>query len=126
MKVDLLTAILIGAYGSAYIQSDHFYNGYRKSITDINWDSVVQDLLLSVTQTMKLYELNERYQDYNAWNAVYANNPDQWSLDRYREMENIFGKEKYKVFKDIYYNGDNPITYYSRNVDNISCPLTES
>jgi len=70
MKADLLTAILTGAYGSAYTQSDHFYNGYRKSITDINWDSVVQDLLLSATQAMRLYELNERYRDYNSWNAM--------------------------------------------------------
>lgn len=118
MKADLLTAILTGAYGSAYTQSDHFYNGYRKSITDINWDSVVQDLLLSATQGMRLYELNERYRDYNSWNAVYANNPDQWSSDRYGEMETILGKEKYEVFKSLYYKGENPMVCYRRNTDN--------
>lgn len=115
MKADLLTAILTGVYGSAYTLSDHFYNGYRKSISDINWGSVVHNLLLSAIQAMKLYELNHRYQDYNSWNNMYSENPDQWRSDRYSELEAIFGTEKYNVFKSIYYNGQDPIDYYNRN-----------
>ncbi len=115
MKADLLTAVLTGAYGHAYIQADHFYNGYRKSITDVNWDSVIQVLLLSATQALKLYELNELYHDYNSWISVYGDNPDQWRYDRFSEMETILGKEKYKVFKEMYCNGENPAIYFSQN-----------
>lgn len=114
MKKILIVALLIGTFGFSYAQSD-YYNDYKKSVTDVNWQTVVADLLLSSTQTNELSALNNRYADYNSWNTVYSKTPDRWSTDRYTEMERILGKEKYAKFKTKYYNGKNPVALYNSN-----------
>ncbi|WP_267402597.1 MULTISPECIES: hypothetical protein [unclassified Chryseobacterium] len=117
MKKLLLTAMLVGTFGLTYAQSD-YYNDYRRSITDVNWQSVIADLLLSKTQANEIYSLNDRYNDYNSWNRVYVKNPDHWRDDRYVELERIMGREKYLKFKNKYYKGQNPVAVYNRNKNN--------
>jgi len=117
MKKLLLTAMLVGTFGLTYAQSD-YYNDYRRSITDINWASVITDLVLSQTQANQIYVLNDRYDDYNSWNRVYVHNPDRWRNDRYVELERILGPEKYLKFKNKYYKGQNPVAVYNRNKNN--------
>ncbi|WP_426278497.1 hypothetical protein ACN9MN_04045 [Chryseobacterium sp. S-02] len=117
MKKLLLTAMLVGTFGLTYAQSD-YYNDYRRSITDINWASVITDLVLSQTQANQIYVLNDQYDDYNSWNRVYVHNPDRWRNDRYVELERILGPEKYLKFKNKYYKGQNPVAVYNRNKNN--------
>jgi len=117
MKKLLLTAMLLGTFSLSYAQSD-YYNDYRRSITDINWESIIVDLVLSKTQATEIYVLNDRYRDYDSWDRVYVHNPDRWRNDRYVELERIMGPEKYLKFKNKYYKGQNPVAYYNRNKNN--------
>ncbi|MET3537524.1 hypothetical protein [Chryseobacterium limigenitum] len=117
MKKILLAAFFVGTFSLSYAQSE-YYNDYRRSVTDINWQTVAADLLLSKTQTNELNSLNDRYHDYNSWNRVYVNNPDRWREDRYYEIERILGREKYQKFKAKYYKGQNPTAVYNRNKNN--------
>lgn len=117
MKKLLLTAVFMGTFGLNYAQSDN-YNDYRRSVTDVNWQSVISDLVLSTTQADQVYALNDRYRDYDSWNRVYVNNPDRWRNDRYVELERIMGKDKYAKFKNKYYKGQNPVAVYNRNKNN--------
>lgn len=117
MKKLLLTAMLVGTFGLTFAQSD-YYNDYRRSVTDINWATVITDLVLSQTQANQIYALNGRYHDYNSWNKVYVHNPDKWRNDRYVELERIMGREKYLKFKNKYYKGQNPVAVYNRNKNN--------
>lgn len=117
MKKLLLTALFLGAFGLGYAQSD-YYNDYRRSVTDVNWQSVISDLVLSNTQADQVYALNDRYRDYDSWNSVYVNNPDRWRNDRYTELERIMGRDKYAKFKNKYYKGQNPVAVYNRNKNN--------
>lgn len=117
MKKILLAAFFVGTFSLSYAQSD-YYNDYRRSISDVNWQTIAVDLLLSKTQTKELYSLNDRYHDYNSWNKAYVNNPDRWREDRYSEIERILGREKYQKFKTKYYKGQNPTAVYNRNKKN--------
>ncbi|KMQ68886.1 hypothetical protein ACM39_06270 [Chryseobacterium sp. FH2] len=117
MKKIVLTALLIGTFSLSYAQSD-YYNDYRRSVTDINWQTVAADLLLSKTQSNQIVALNDRYDDYDSWNRVYIHNPDGWRNDRYTELERIMGREKYLKFKNKYYKGQNPVAVYNRNKNN--------
>jgi hypothetical protein len=117
MKKLFLTTLFVGIFSMSYAQSD-YYNDYRRSITDVNWQTVIADLLLSKTQANEIYALNDRYHDYNSWNRVYISNPDRWRNDRYVELERIMGKEKYLKFRNQYYKGQNPVAYYNRNKHN--------
>ncbi|MBB6370431.1 hypothetical protein [Chryseobacterium shigense] len=117
MKKILIAFMLAGTFGLTYAQSD-YYNDYRRSITDINWQTVATDLLLSVAQTNQLNALNDRYHDYDSWNRVYVSNPDRWKEDRYSEIEKILGREKYGKFKKKYYKGQNPVAVYNQNKNN--------
>ncbi|KMQ61756.1 hypothetical protein ACM40_05330 [Chryseobacterium sp. BLS98] len=117
MKKLLIALMLAGTFGLTYAQSD-YYNDYRRSIADINWQTVAADLLLSATQTNQLNSLNDRYRDYDSWNRVYVSNPDRWREDRYYEIERILGREKYAKFKNKYYKGQNPVAVYNRNKNN--------
>jgi hypothetical protein len=117
MKKLLLTAMLVGTFGLTYAQSD-YYNDYRRSVTDINWATVITDLVLSQTQANQISALNDRYHDYNSWNKVYVHNPDKWRNDRYVELEKIMGRDKYLKFKNKYYKGQNPVAVYNRNKNN--------
>lgn len=74
--------MLVGTFGLSYAQTD-YYGDYRRSISDVNWQSVISDLVLSTTQANQIYALNNRYKDYDSWNRVYDNNPDRWRNDRY-------------------------------------------
>ncbi|WP_051884893.1 hypothetical protein [Chryseobacterium luteum] len=117
MKKILIALMLAGTFGLTYAQSD-YYNDYRRSITDINWQTVAADLLLSATQTNQLNALNSRYRDYDSWNRAYVSHPDRWREDRYNEVERILGREKYTKFKTRYYKGQNPVAVYNRNKNN--------
>ena len=117
MKKLLITALFLGTFSLGYAQSD-YYNDYRRSVTDVNWQTVVADLLLSTTQANQLYSLNDKYSDYNGWNRVYGSNPDRWRTDRYSEIERILGRDKYVKFKTKYYKGQNPVAVYNRNKNN--------
>ncbi|MGC5743466.1 hypothetical protein [Chryseobacterium sp. NFX27] len=117
MKKMLIALMLAGTFGLTYAQSD-YYNDYRRSITDINWQRVATDLVLSAVQTTQLNALNDRYRDYDSWNRVYVGNPDRWREDRYYEIERILGREKYTKFKTKYYKGQNPVAVYNRNKNN--------
>ncbi|UKB81413.1 hypothetical protein [Chryseobacterium sp. MEBOG07] len=114
MKKLLLTALLVGTFSLSYAQSD-YYNDYRRSISDVNWQRVVADLLLSTAQANQVYGLNDRYRDYDSWNRVYVVDPGRWRGDRYNELERIMGREKYIIFKKKYYRGQNPVIVYGRN-----------
>ncbi|WBV61166.1 hypothetical protein PFY12_03370 [Chryseobacterium camelliae] len=117
MKKLLLAAMLFGTFSISYAQS-YYYDDYRRSITDINWEAIIVDLVLSQTQAREIYVLNDRYDDYDSWNRVYVHNPDRWRNDRYIELERIMGREKYLKFKKKYYKGQNPVAYYNRNKNN--------
>jgi hypothetical protein len=117
MKKIFISAFLIGTFSLGYAQSD-YYNDYRRSVTDVNWQTVVADLLLSTTQANEINSLNRRYDNYDGWNRVYANNPDRWSTDRYSELERIMGRDKYAKFKTKYYKGKNPVAVYNSNKNN--------
>lgn len=109
--------MLVGTFGLSYAQTD-YYNDYRRSITDVNWQSVISDLVLSTTQANQIYALNDRYRDYDSWNRVYDNNPDRWRNDRYVELERILGRDKYAKFKNRNYKGQNLVAVYNRNKNN--------
>ncbi|RTZ46356.1 hypothetical protein EJ377_18680 [Chryseobacterium arthrosphaerae] len=100
MKKLLLTALLIGTFSMSYAQSD-YYNDYRRSISDVNWQTVVADLLLSATQANQINALNDRYRDYDTWNRVYVVDPGRWRNDRYSELERILGRENISYLKEI-------------------------
>jgi hypothetical protein len=117
MKKLIIIMMLVGTFGLSYAQTD-YYNDYRRSITDVNWQSVITDLVLSNTQANQIYALNDRYRDYDSWNRVYDNNPDRWRNDRYVELERILGRDKYAKFKNRYYKGQNPVAVYNRNKNN--------
>lgn len=117
MKKIFTTIMLVGSFSLSFAQSD-YYNDYRKSITDVNWQNVITDLVLSNTQANEINTLNNRYTDYNSWNRVYANNPDGWRTERYSEIERILGRDKYAKFKNKYYKGQNPVAVYNRNKNN--------
>lgn len=114
MKKFLLTAFLIGTFSLSYAQSD-YYNDYRRSISDVNWQNVITDLVLSSVQAKQIYVLNDRYSDYDTWNRAYVVDPGRWRGDRYSELERILGREKYIVFKKKYYRGQNPVIVYGRS-----------
>lgn len=113
----LITVLSLGLFTLGYSQSE-YYNDYRRSITDVNWQTVAANLLLSPQQKTDLFSLNNQYSDYNSWNRAYGNNPDQWTTDRYASVERIMGKEKYEKFKNKYYKGQNPVAVYNRNKNN--------
>jgi len=114
MKKLLLTALLVGTFSLSYAQSD-YYNDYRRSISDINWQRVITDLVLSTAQANQIYVLNDRYRDYDTWKKVYVVEPGRWRNDRYSELERILGREKYIIFKKKYYRGQNPVIVYARS-----------
>lgn len=120
----LITILSLGMFSLGFSQSV-YYNDYQRSITDVNWQTVAANLLLSNQQSAQLFELNNQYPDYNSWNRVYANNPDQWRTDRYNSIQRIMGAEKYTQFKNKYYKGQNPVAVYNRNKNNYKSTQTK-
>lgn len=117
MKKLMTMMMLVFGLGLASSQSI-YYEAYRSSINDVNWQTVIADLLLSNTQKDQLFSLNNRYSDYDSWNRYYGTNPDRWRTDRYSEIEKILGADNYVKFKNKYYKGQNPVAYYNRNKNN--------
>lgn len=117
MKKIFSTLMVIGFFSFGFSQSA-YYNDYRRSITDINWQTIVADLLLTPQQKDQLFALNNRYPTYDNWVVVYKDHPDRWRADRYYEIERILGPEKYGKFKTKYYKGRNPIAIYNSNKHN--------
>ncbi|MDQ0782220.1 hypothetical protein [Chryseobacterium sp. W4I1] len=117
MKKILFALLLTGTFSLSFAQSD-YYNDYRRSISDVNWQSVATELLLSAVQVKQLNTLNDRYSNYDSWNRVYVSQPDRWREDRYYEIERILGRDKYTKFKKNYYKGQNPVAVYNRNKNN--------
>ncbi|MGZ5196938.1 MAG: hypothetical protein ACXWVZ_03255 [Kaistella sp.] len=113
----LITVLSLGLFTLGYSQSQ-YYNDYRRSITDVNWQTVAANLLLSPQQKTDLFALNNQYSDYNTWNRTYGDNPDRWRTDRYASIERIMGPAKYEKFKNKYYKGQNPVAVYNRNKNN--------
>ena len=113
----LITVLSLGLFTLGYSQSE-YYNDYRRSITDVNWQTVAANLLLSPQQKTDLFALNNQYSDYNTWNRAYGDNPDRWRTDRYASIERIMGPAKYEKFKNKYYKGQNPVAVYNRNKNN--------
>lgn len=114
MKKIIALFLLIGTFGFSSAQSN-YYNDYQNSISDVNWQSVATDLLLSATQSNQLADLNNRYPDYNSWDNKYRSNPNAWRTDRNSEIARILGNEKYKKFKNKNYKGQNPTAQYNKN-----------
>ena len=121
MKKLFVTAALVTfTYG---FSQTYYYDDYRKSIIEVNWDRAGYELGLTPTQIAALNLLNNRYPDYDSWNSYYGDRPDNWRTDRYGEIERILGREKYENFKHKYYKGQNPVAVYNRNKNN-NIPLT--
>ena len=114
MKKIIALFIFIGTFTAASAQSN-YYNDYRSSITNVNWQTIAAELLLNSQQTNQLVNLNNRYPDYNSWDNHYRNNPNAWRTDRNREIQRILGSAKYKKFKNKNYKGQNPVAVYNRN-----------
>lgn len=65
MKKLIIIMMLVGTFGLSYAQTD-YYSDYRRSISDVNWQSVISDLVLLTTQANQIYALNDRYRDYDS------------------------------------------------------------
>lgn len=114
MKKIMALAMFVGFFGFGFSQN-YYYDDYRRSINDVNWQTIVADLLLTPQQKDQLFALNNRYPSYDNFIVVYRDNPDRWRNDRYYEIERILGPVKYKKFKNRYYKGQNPVAYYNRD-----------
>ncbi len=53
----LITILSLGMFSLGYSQSV-YYNDYQRSISDVNWQTVAANLLLSNQQKAQLFELN--------------------------------------------------------------------
>lgn len=53
----LITILSLGMFSLVYSQSV-YYNNYQRSISDVNWQTVAANLLLSNQQKAQLFELN--------------------------------------------------------------------
>lgn len=114
MKKIITLFAFLGIFATGFSQSVN-YDNYRSSISDVNWTTVVADLVLNPQQKNELFALNKRYTTYDSWDNKYRNNPDSWRIERYSEIERIMGSNKYTKFKNNYYKGQNPVAVYNRN-----------
>ena len=110
----VLVVVAMAIFSVGFSQST-YYNDYNRSITSFNWQTIVADLVLTPAQKDQLFVLNNRYPTYDSWVMVYERNPDRWRYDRYYELERILGRDKYIIFKNRYYKGQNPVAVYNRN-----------
>lgn len=55
----LITILSLGMFSLGFSQSV-YYNDYQRSITDVNWQTVAANLLLSNQQKAQLFELNNQ------------------------------------------------------------------
>lgn len=89
-----------------------YYNDYRRSIVDINWNRFFSQYRLSPWQIQEIMMLNNQFASYQMWNDYYRFNPDRWYYDRFYALQNIMGPQVFVVFQNNYYNGYNPVIYY--------------
>lgn len=102
-------------YPSDYYTNDlyqGYYNDYRRSIVDVNWNRFFSQYRLSPWQIQEIMMLNNQFASYSAWNSYYRFNPDRWYYDRFYALQNIMGPQVFVVFQNNYYNGYNPVVYY--------------
>jgi hypothetical protein len=102
-------------YPSDYYTNDlyqGYYNDYRRSIVDVNWNRFFSQYRLAPWQIQQIIMLNDSYASYASWNSYYRFNPDRWYYDRFYALERILGPQVFMVFQNNYYNGYNPIVYY--------------
>lgn len=102
-------------YPSDYYTNDlyqGYYNDYRRSIVDVNWNRFFHQHRLSPWQMQEIMMLNNQFASYNMWNDYYRFNPDRWYYDRFYALQNILGPQVFVIFQNNYYNGYNPVVYY--------------
>ena len=98
-------------YYSSALHKD-YYNDYRRSINDVNWNRFISMHRLSPWQVQQIMMLNDSFPSYSSFNSYYRYNPDRWYYDRFYAMQRILGPNVFVVFQNNYYNGYNPIVYY--------------
>ena len=91
---------------------DNYYNDYRQSINDVNWNRFFARYRLSPWQVEQIMMLNDSFSSYASWNSYYRFNPDRWYYDRFYALQRIMGPQIFVVFQNRYYNGYNPVVYY--------------
>ncbi len=102
-------------YPTDYYSNDlyrNYYNDYRSSINNINWNRFFTMNRLSPWQMQQIIMLNDSYSSYSSWNSVYRYNPDRWYYDRFYALQHILGPRLFVVFQNNFYNGYNPVNYY--------------
>ena len=89
-----------------------YYNDYRRSINDVNWNRFFAMHRLSPWQVEQIMMLNDSFSSYSAFNSYYRYNPDRWYYDRFYAIQRILGPSIFIVFQNNYYQGYNPVVYY--------------
>lgn len=89
-----------------------YYDDYRRSIYDVNWNRFFSTYRLAPWQIQEIIRLNDQFSSFSAWNSFYRYNPDRWYYDRFYSLERILGPRIFVVFQNNYYNGYNPVVYY--------------
>lgn len=97
-------------YPQNFYQS--YYNDYRNSIININWNGFFNQYRLNPWQISQINRLNNLYNSFSSWNNYYRNNPDRWYYDRFYALERILGNSLFIIFQNNYYNGLRPIVYF--------------
>jgi hypothetical protein len=89
-----------------------YYNDYRRSINDIDWNRFITMHHLSNWQIQQIMMLNDSFSSYSAFNSYYRYNPDRWYYDRFYALQRILGTNAFVVFQNNFYNGYSPVVYY--------------
>lgn len=55
-----------------------YYNDYRRSIVDVNWNRFFSQYRLAPWQIQQIMMLNDSYASYASWDSYYRFNPDRW------------------------------------------------
>lgn len=101
-----------GYYTSDYYQ--RYYDDYRRSIADINWNRFFSRYRLAPWQIQQIMMLNDLYPSFSAWDSFYRYNPDRWYYDRFYALERILGPRVFVVFQNSFYGGYSPVVYYQQ------------
>lgn len=89
-----------------------YYDDYRRSIYDVNWNRFFSTYRLAPWQIQEIMRLNDQFNSFSVWNSFYRYNPDRWYYDRFYSLERILGPRIFVIFQNNYYNGYNPVVYY--------------
>jgi len=102
-------------YPADYYSDDFYsgyYNDYRRSISDVNWNRFFVENNLSPWQIQQIIYLNQMYPTFASWNNYYRYNPDRWYYDRFYAIQQILGPRVFVTFQNVYYGGYSPFVYY--------------